>query len=77
LDPLAAAASVDRVIKAEKRPAPLKAMVEWAQKWLYDLSLVSEGLPQRYFLSYSADLQRLAKSTHTANLLAFNSKSFF
>ncbi|MEI7428906.1 MAG: DNA polymerase III subunit delta' [Betaproteobacteria bacterium] len=75
IDPLAAAASVDRVIKAEKRPAALKGMVEWGQKWLYDLTLVSEGLPQRYFLSNSADLQRLVKSTHTANLLAFNRKT--
>jgi DNA polymerase-3 subunit delta' len=75
IDPLAAAASIDKVIKAEKRPAPLKGMIEWSQKWLYDLTLVSEGLPQRYFLSHSAALERLAKSTHSANLLAFNRKT--
>ena len=75
LDPLAAAVVVDRVIKAEKRPAPLKRMIEWSQKWLFDLTLASEGLPLRYFLSQAQLLQRLAKTTETANLLAFNRKT--
>ncbi len=75
INALAAAELVDRVIKAEKRPAPLKRMIEWSQKWLYDVTRVSEGLPQRFFLSQSEVLQRLAKSTHTANLVAFNRKT--
>jgi DNA polymerase-3 subunit delta' len=75
LDPLGAAANLDRVIKAEKRPAPLKRMIEWSQKWLFDLTLASEGLPLRYFLSQSPLLQRLAKSTESADLLAFNRKT--
>ncbi|MFZ4538072.1 DNA polymerase III subunit delta' [Propionivibrio sp.] len=75
LDPLAAAAAVDRVVKAEKRPAPLKRMIEWSQKWLFDLTLASEGLPLRYFISQAQLLQRLAKSTDTAKLLAFNRKT--
>ncbi|MEI7431116.1 MAG: DNA polymerase III subunit delta' [Betaproteobacteria bacterium] len=75
IDPLKAAASVDRVIKAEKRPAPLKRTVEWSQKWLYDLTLVSEGGPARYFLSQSPLLQQLAKLSSTAQLLAFNRKT--
>ena len=75
LDPLAAAASVDRVIKAEKRPAPLKRMIEWSQKWLFDLTLASEGLALRYFLSQAPLLARLAKTTSTVNLLAFNRKT--
>ena len=75
LDTLAAAAAVDRVIKAEKRPAPLKRMIEWSQKWLLDLTLASEGLPLRYFLSQAQLLKRLAKTTESANLLAFNRKT--
>ena len=75
LDPLAAAAAVDKVVKADKRPAPLKRMVEWAQKWLCDLALASEGLPLRYFTSHAQLLQRLAKTTQTAGLLAFNRKT--
>ena len=75
LDPLAAAAAVDRVIKADKRPAPLKRMIEWLQKWLCDLTLASEGLPLRYFISQGQLLQGLAKRTQTAEVLAFNRKT--
>jgi DNA polymerase-3 subunit delta' len=75
LDPLAAAAALDRVIKAEKRPAPLTRMIEWSQKWLFDLTLVSTGLPQRYFLAQSQALQRLAKASEVAKLLAFSRKT--
>ena len=75
LDALAAAAALDRVIKAEKRPAPLKRMIEWSQKWLFDLTLASEGLPARYFLAQAQALQRLAKTADTAKLLAFSRKT--
>ena len=75
LDPLAAAAAVDRVIKADKRPAPLKRMIEWSQKWLCDLTLACEGLPLRYFISQGQLLQGLAKRTQTAEVLAFNRKT--
>ena len=75
LDALAAAAALDRVIKAEKRPAPLKRMIEWSQKWLVDLTLASEGLPARYFLAQLPALQRLAKAADTADLLAFSRKT--
>ena len=75
LDPLSAAASLDRVVKAEKRPAPLKRLVEWSQKWLYDLALASEGHPLRYFGSQATTIQRLTASTGTASVLAFNRKT--
>ena len=75
LDPLAAAAAIDRVVKAEKRPAPLKRMIEWSQKWLLDLTLASEELPVRYFLTQEQLLRQLAKSTDTPNLLAFDRKT--
>ena len=75
IDPLAAAAALDKVVKAEKRPAPLKRLIEWAQKWLLDLTLACEGQRPRYFVSQSALLSQLAKSTGTAKLLAFNRKT--
>ena len=75
LDPLAAAASLDRVIKAEKRPGPLKRMIEWSQKWLYDLALACEGQKLRYFVAQEPTIQRLAKSAGTARVLAFNGKT--
>lgn len=75
LDPLAAAAVVDKAVKAEKRPAPLKRMLDWAQKWLFDLALASEGLPPRYFLAQAPLLGRLAGASDTRRLLAFNRKA--
>jgi DNA polymerase-3 subunit delta' len=75
IDPLAAASSLDRIVKAEKRPVPLKRLVEWSQKWLLDLVLASEGLAPRYFILQTSTLAKLAKSTNSANLLAFNKKT--
>jgi len=75
LDPLAAAAAVDRVLKADKRPAPLKRVVEWAQKWLVDLVLLSEGQKLRYFLEQKSVLRDLAGTSNPARLLAFSRKA--
>ena len=75
LDALSAAASLDRVVKAEKRPAPLWRMIEWSQKWLYDLALACEGLPPRYFTSHIPAIEKLAKASGTARVLAFNRKT--
>lgn len=75
LDPLAAAAAIDRVVKADKRPAPLKRMIGWAQKWLFDLTLAGEGLPLRYFIGQEQRLRTLAQATATPNLLVFSRKT--
>jgi len=74
-DPLAAAANLDKLVKADKRPAPLKRTLDWAQKWLFDLTLASAGLSPRYFLPQASLLQRLARATDTGKLLAFNRKA--
>ncbi len=70
IDPLAAAATLDRVVKADKRPAPLTRLIEWMQKWLVDLTLVREAQAPRYFVTQSATLARLAQTTDTRRLLA-------
>ena len=75
LDALAAAAAVDKVLKAEKSPAPLKRLVEWSQKWLFDLMLASEHLPLRYFVTQAKLVQGIATSADAAKLLAFNRKA--
>jgi DNA polymerase-3 subunit delta' len=75
LDPLAAAANLDKVVKAEKRPAALKRALDWGQKWLFDLTLASEALPPRYFLGQALLLQALAQTTNTRKLLAFDRKA--
>ncbi|MDR2113367.1 MAG: DNA polymerase III subunit delta' [Candidatus Accumulibacter sp.] len=74
-DPLAAAAAVDRAVKAEKRPAPLKRLVEWGQKWLVDMILLRSGQAPRYFLAQAAPLAELAGQTGLSGLLAFNRKA--
>ena len=75
LNAVLAAAIVDKAVKAEKRPAPLKRTLEWAQKWLFDLSLASQGLPPRYFVAHAPQLLRLAQGIDTRKLLAFNRKA--
>jgi len=72
VDPLASAATLERVVKAEKRPAPLKRLLEWAQKWLFDLHLAAEDLPPRYFLRQAVLLQELARGTDSRRILAFS-----
>jgi DNA polymerase-3 subunit delta' len=75
LEPLAAAAALDRVIKAEKRSAPLKRLVEWGQKWFVDLVLLRTGQAPRYFLAQSAPLKALSMRAELPDLLAFNRKA--
>jgi len=72
VDPLASAAAIERVVKAEKRPAPLKRLLEWAQKWLFDLHLAAEALPPRYFLRQAVLLRELAEGTDSRRILAFS-----
>ncbi len=75
LDALAAAAALDRVIKAGKRSTPLKRLVEWGQKWLVDLCLLKAGQNQRYFLAQTEVLRELARSAELPDLLAFSRKA--
>lgn len=75
LDPLAAAAALDRVFKARKADAQLKRVVEWWQKWLLDLALAREGLPVRYFRAAETTLRQLAGGVRAEDLLALNRKA--
>ena len=75
LDPLAAAAALDKAVKAGKQPVPLKRWVEWAQKWLADLALAGAGLAPRYFLAHSREIRKLADASSQARLLAFGRKA--
>lgn len=75
LDALAAAATVDKLVKADKAGQPLKRLMEWAQKWLFDLSLAGNGLPPRYFIAETKRLQQLAARTEVRRALAFGRKT--
>jgi len=74
-DPLASAAALERVVRTEKRPAPLRRLLEWAQKWVFDLLLATEALPPRYFLREAARLRALASETDSRRILAFSRKA--
>jgi DNA polymerase-3 subunit delta' len=78
LDPLVAAAALEKVIKAEKGERggpPMKRLMEWAQKWLFDLGLAHAGLPVRYFVGEKPQIEQLAPQCDTCRLLAFARKS--
>jgi DNA polymerase-3 subunit delta' len=75
VDPLASAAALERVLRSERRPAPLRRLLEWTQKWLFDLLLATEALPPRYFLRQAALLRDLASGTDSRRILAFSRKA--
>lgn len=75
IDPIAAAAALDKVIKAEKGGSPMKRTMEWAQKWLFDLAMVSTGLPARYFVAENRQLTALSGQIDQQRLLAFTRKA--
>ena len=75
IDPLAAAAALDKSIKADKHLSPLKRLLDWTQKWLLDLLLVCAAQEPRYFVSQATTLKRLAQTTSTFELLAFQRKT--
>lgn len=74
-DPLGAAASLDRAVKADKRRNALKRAIELMQKWLFDLCLACEELPPHYFLAHAEVLRHCAAASSVENILAFNRKS--
>lgn len=74
-DPLVAAAALDKAVKADKSPLPLKRLIGWMQKWLLDLSLVSLAQAPCYFVAQMEILRQLAQATNTFRLLAFQRKA--
>ena len=75
LNPLQAAANIDKIVKSDKRTAALKRVIEWAQKWLSDLTLVSHDCPPRFFVSQKEALKRQAAASDAARVLAFGRKT--
>ncbi len=75
LDPMGTAAAVDKVIKSEKRPVPLKRAVEWLQKWLADLLAIKVGGVPRYFTAQESALRESSRFATLPGLLAFSRKA--
>ena len=78
LDPLVAAAALEKVVKADKGEAgnpPMRRLMDWAQKWMFDLGLANAGLPVRYFVGETSKIGCLASRCDRQRLLAFARKS--
>lgn len=73
-DALGAAAEIEKLLKDSKGKLGLRQVVEWAQKWTIDLTLVRQGLPVRYFLNQRATIAQLAGNAPVHALLGFNRK---
>ena len=43
----------------------MKRLMEWAQKWLFDLGMSCSGLPVRYFVGESKRIDALARRAAT------------
>ena len=69
IDPLAAAAELEKSVKESKGKIVLKHLVEAQQKWLVDLNLAKNGLPVRYFLPHQATIASLAEAIPLASLI--------
>lgn len=73
-DALGAAAEIEKLLKDSKGKLGLRQVVEWAQKWVIDLTLAARNLPVRYFLGQRATIAQLASGTPVHALLGFHRK---
>ena len=71
LDPLQAAAELDKAVKDAKGRLTLKMIVDALQKWLIDLTLVANAQPPRYFLPQAATIDGLAAMIPATRLIRF------
>lgn len=71
LDPLSAAAQLEKTVKESKGRLPLRAVVEAIQKWAIDLNLAASGLQPRYFLPHRDTITGLADMIPPARLIRF------
>lgn len=71
LDPLQAAAELDKAVKDAKGRLTLKMIVDALQKWLVDLTLVANTQPPRYFLPQAATIDGLAAMIPATRLIRF------
>ena len=69
IDPLGAAASVDKLLRDSKGKLLLKQVIEVIQKWLVDLNLAKTGLSVRYFLPQEATISGLADMIPAVRLI--------
>lgn len=69
MDPIGLAGDIDKAIRDSKGKLTLKSVVEAMQKWHFDLTLASSGLPVRYFLPEQTTICGLAAMIPPARLI--------
>jgi DNA polymerase III subunit delta' len=74
LNVITLAAEIDKLLKADGRVTAYD-VVDWTQRWLYDLSARASVLPARFFTFGATTLDRLAAMTDLGQLLKFNEKA--
>lgn len=74
LNVIAFAAEIDKLLKADGRVTAYD-VVDWTQRWLYDLSARASALPARFFTFALTKLDRLAAEIDLRQLLKFNEKA--
>lgn len=75
LNYITAAASLEKILRAEKSAPALGQWVLWLTQWAADLALVAQGQPARYFINETARLQQLVAGQAPQALLAFYRKA--
>lgn len=70
LDPIRLAADLDVLLRNEKALTAFD-VVDWVQRWTFDLAQVNVGLPPRYHSQGGDTLRGLAQQTSFAGLSAF------
>lgn len=68
------AAEIDKLLKADIMLSK-EDVVDWTQRWVYDLLAVSTALPVRFFTTANDHLMALSTRTNLKKLLKFNSES--
>jgi DNA polymerase III subunit delta' len=74
LNPVLLAGEVDKLLRADAKLSAYD-VVDWTQRWLYDVSAQSSTLPVRFFVLAKAKIERLATATDISKLLKFNVKT--
>ena len=69
---LAGAAVLDKLIRDSKGKLLLRHLLDWSQKWSFDLMAVSQDLALRYFLPQQATMRALVKETAMVHLVRYN-----
>jgi DNA polymerase-3 subunit delta' len=60
IDPSRLAGDLEKILKESRGRLPLRAIVEFMQKWLIDLNLAAHGMALRYFPLQQATIGQLA-----------------